>query len=80
MKLLRIIKSLYFSHPSHVHPTTYCELNPNLPILQLYFDGASDLHPDLHLTRESVTALTAALPDATDHGWGKELEVLVFLY
>ncbi|XP_071377531.1 putative nuclease HARBI1 [Centroberyx affinis] len=64
----------------HVHPTTYCRLNPHVPILQLFFDGASNLRPDLRLSRHSIAALTTALTNEADHGWEKELHVLVFLY
>uniref|UniRef100_A0A8B9H2A1 DDE Tnp4 domain-containing protein n=1 Tax=Astyanax mexicanus TaxID=7994 RepID=A0A8B9H2A1_ASTMX len=56
----------------------YCE-NSAVPILQLYFSGA-DLKADLRLSRETIASLTGALQQETDHGWSRDIEVLVFLY
>ncbi|XP_022520223.1 putative nuclease HARBI1 [Astyanax mexicanus] len=39
-----------------------------------------DLRADLRLSRETITSLTAALRQETDHGWSRDIEVLVFLY
>uniref|UniRef100_A0A3B1ILG9 DDE Tnp4 domain-containing protein n=1 Tax=Astyanax mexicanus TaxID=7994 RepID=A0A3B1ILG9_ASTMX len=63
----------------HGSLTSYCQLNTAVPILQLYFGGA-DLRADLRLSRETITSLTAALRQETDHGWSRDIEVLVFLY
>ncbi|KAJ8014624.1 hypothetical protein DPEC_G00017570 [Dallia pectoralis] len=42
-------------------------------------DGA-DLRPNLRLSRQSIQSLIAAVKPDCDHGWEKEVEVLVFLY
>uniref|UniRef100_A0A9J8DDJ6 Putative nuclease HARBI1 n=1 Tax=Cyprinus carpio carpio TaxID=630221 RepID=A0A9J8DDJ6_CYPCA len=63
-----------------VSPTTYCHLNAAVPILRLYFEDGSDLRPNLRLSRQSIMSLIAALRSDSDHGWEKDIEVLVFLY
>ncbi|KAJ8014473.1 hypothetical protein DPEC_G00040600 [Dallia pectoralis] len=63
-----------------VSPTTYCHLNPAVPILRIYFEDGPDLRPNLRLARQSIQSLIAAVKPDCDHGWEKEVEVLVFLY
>uniref|UniRef100_A0A8C5CU04 DDE Tnp4 domain-containing protein n=1 Tax=Gadus morhua TaxID=8049 RepID=A0A8C5CU04_GADMO len=57
----------------------YCQLNDKTPAVSLFF-GDGDLKKDFRLSRESVNALVEALVDEHIHGWGRELEVAVFLY
>ncbi|KAK7136426.1 hypothetical protein R3I94_014919 [Phoxinus phoxinus] len=63
-----------------VCPTTYCHLNAAVPILRLYFEDGADLRPNLRLSRQSIQSLIAAVKPDCDHGWEKDVEVLVFLY
>lgn len=49
------------------------------PILQVYF-GEGDLKKDFRLSRGSVNALVHTLEGQHYHGWGKALEVGIFLY
>lgn len=58
----------------------YMQLNPNIPILRVYNDPESCLKRDLRLTRQSVNLLLRIIHSPRDHGWGQELEVLMFLY
>ncbi|KAF0024598.1 hypothetical protein F2P81_023400 [Scophthalmus maximus] len=64
----------------HGQVTRYCVLNDQVPVLALYFDGQSYLRPDFHLSRPTVAQLIHLLHSPSDHGWGKGLEVLVFLF
>lgn len=54
----------------------------NRVLLQMFFDGTSDLRPDFRLSRTTLTKLTAYLraekPGCS--GWGLEIEVLVFMF
>ncbi|XP_070831176.1 uncharacterized protein [Chaetodon trifascialis] len=58
----------------------YMQLNPNIPILKVYNNPESCLKRDLRLTRQSVNLLLRIIHSPRDHGWGQELEVLMFLY
>lgn len=53
-----------------------------MPLLQIYFDAERDMRPDYRLNRKSVSNLIQILLDTNphDHGWGKHLEVLIFIY
>ncbi|KAM3611514.1 uncharacterized protein V6R79_019929 [Siganus canaliculatus] len=64
----------------NIHPTQYCSLNRQLPVLAIYFDGQSDLRPDFRLSRPTVAQLIHTLRSPLDHGWGHDLETLVFLF
>lgn len=46
----------------------------------LYFDGESDLCPDLHLIRASILHLITAVSYEVQQGWSKEMQVLLFIY
>lgn len=61
------------------NPTSYSQINATVPILRLYFDGESDLCPDLHLIRASILHLITAVPYEVQQGWSKEIEVLLFI-
>ncbi|XP_030634121.1 elastase-1-like [Chanos chanos] len=56
------------------------QLSNNIPVLRHYLDESFDLRADLRLSRQSATALCVALTLNSDHGWQKDIEVLVFLY
>ena len=59
---------------------TYCRLNVNVPILRLWFDVESELIQDFRLSRKAVHALQRLLRREQEHGWGYELEVLIYVY
>ncbi|XP_047245976.1 putative nuclease HARBI1 [Girardinichthys multiradiatus] len=63
-----------------VHPASYCRLNHRVPILRLWFDVESELKQDFHLSRRAMHALQRLLQKDQDHGWGNELEVLIYIY
>lgn len=50
-----------------------------MPVVQVYLDGRADLHSDFRLSLTSVNDFIQ-LMRAEDHGWGRTLEVLVFVY
>ena len=49
-------------------------------MLTLYFDGQSELRPDFRLSRPTLPYLIHILRSPIDHGWGHDLEVLVFVF
>ncbi|KAJ8356291.1 hypothetical protein SKAU_G00190850 [Synaphobranchus kaupii] len=59
----------------------YCQLNLHVPLLRLYF-GGGDTKADFRLARVTLNQLVAALEEdrTIGMGWGKTVEVLVFLY
>ncbi|XP_028420694.1 putative nuclease HARBI1 [Perca flavescens] len=61
-------------------PTTYCAINHNMPILRLWFDVETELRQDFRLTRRVMHSLQRLLQRDQDHGWGNELEVLIYTY
>ncbi|KAL0152331.1 hypothetical protein M9458_052054 [Cirrhinus mrigala] len=63
-----------------VNPTSYCHLNAAVPILRLYLDEAADHRAHLRLSLPSIRSLIGALRLESDHGWERDIEVLVFLY
>ncbi|XDV39295.1 hypothetical protein PO909_008552, partial [Leuciscus waleckii] len=63
-----------------VDPTSYCHLNRAVPILRLYFNEAADHRSHLCLSLPSIMSLIAAVRLGSDHGWERDIEVLVFLY
>ncbi|TWW82151.1 hypothetical protein D4764_01G0019680 [Takifugu flavidus] len=46
----------------------------------MYIDGQTDLRPDFRLSRSTVAKLIHVLRTPFDHGWGLEVEVLVYLF
>ncbi|XP_049888362.1 putative nuclease HARBI1 [Epinephelus moara] len=56
----------------------YCRVNPNVPLLRLYFNGG-DTRKDFRVSRESLESLIQLVADK-DHGWEKSFEVLVFVF
>ncbi|KAL1246537.1 hypothetical protein QQF64_034582 [Cirrhinus molitorella] len=60
----------------------YTGLNRSMPVLQIYFDAERDMRPDYRLRRKSVSNLIQILLNMNphNHGWGKHLEVLIFIY
>ncbi|KAJ8364482.1 hypothetical protein SKAU_G00133130 [Synaphobranchus kaupii] len=57
----------------------YCHLNVHMPLLRMYFDGG-DTKRDFCLVRVTLNLLIQTLEEDNTLGWGKTLEVLVFLY
>ncbi|KAI2648030.1 hypothetical protein H4Q32_024214 [Labeo rohita] len=66
--------------PTAENTTSYCHLNAAVPILRLYLDEAADHRAHLRLSLPSIRSLIGALRLESDHGWERDLEVLVFLY
>uniref|UniRef100_UPI003AAEB172 putative nuclease HARBI1 n=1 Tax=Centroberyx gerrardi TaxID=166262 RepID=UPI003AAEB172 len=62
------------------NPTRYCQVNPHVPALRVFFDDSCDLRPDYRLSRETLNNLFHHLRDQYDHGWGLEIEILVFVF
>eukprot|EP00066_Takifugu_rubripes_P021972 XP_011611238.1 PREDICTED: putative nuclease HARBI1 isoform X1 [Takifugu rubripes] len=62
------------------HPSHYCVRNRHVLLLTMYTDGQADLRPDFCLSRSTVVKLIGVLRSPFDHGWGLEVEVLVFLF
>ncbi|KAF5898812.1 putative nuclease HARBI1, partial [Clarias magur] len=46
-----------------VNSRSYSQINPTVPVLQLYFDGKSDTRPDFRLCREALNTLLKMLPE-----------------
>ncbi|KAI2645243.1 Protein ANTAGONIST OF LIKE HETEROCHROMATIN PROTEIN 1 [Labeo rohita] len=63
-----------------VNPTSYCCVNTAVPILQFYLDQAADHRAHLRLSLPSIRSLIAAVSLESEHGWDKDIKVLVFLH
>ncbi|KAF4106740.1 hypothetical protein G5714_012730 [Onychostoma macrolepis] len=61
-------------------PTRYCAINFNMPILCMWFDVETELRQDFRLSRRAMHSLQRLLQREQDHGWGNELEVLIYTY
>lgn len=55
-------------------------VNHNVPILQLWLDEELELKQDFRLSRTAMNALQRLLQRETDHGWGHQLETLIYVY
>lgn len=62
------------------HPAKYCKLNRDVPILRLWFNVEAELKQDFRLSRRAMHSLQRLLKREQDHGWGCELEVLIYVY
>ncbi|KAJ8368733.1 hypothetical protein SKAU_G00087610 [Synaphobranchus kaupii] len=62
------------------HPTAYCKLNQEVPILRLWFNVEAELQQDFRLTRRAMQGLQRLLQREQDHGWGSQLEDLIYVY
>ena len=62
------------------HPTQYCRVNNQLPILRLWFNVELELIQDFRLTRKAMNGLQRLLQTEQLHGWGHQLEVLIYTY
>ncbi|XP_041840404.1 protein ALP1-like [Melanotaenia boesemani] len=62
------------------HPTSYCKMNHNVPILRLWFNVEAELQQDFRLSRRAMTSLQRLLQGEQDHGWGRQLEVLIYVF
>lgn len=72
----QILPSFLFqtSHP------TYCRLDYKMPILRLWFNVESELKRDFRLSRRAMDSVQRLLQTEQDHGWGSQLEVIVYVY
>lgn len=62
------------------HPRSYCRLNNNMPILRLWFNVEAELKQAFRLSRRAMHGLQRLLQREQDHGWGNQLEVLIYVY
>ena len=51
-----------------------------MPILRLWFNVELELKRDFRLSRRAMHGLQRLLRRDQDHGWGQELEVLIYVY
>ncbi len=51
-----------------------------MPILRMWFDVETELRQDFRLSRTAMHSLQRLLQREQDHGWGNELEVLIYTY
>ncbi|KAE8295650.1 hypothetical protein D5F01_LYC06585 [Larimichthys crocea] len=51
-----------------------------MPILRVWFNVEADLRQDFRLSRRAMHAVQRLLQTEQDHGWGRELEVLIYVY
>ncbi|XP_042275555.1 uncharacterized protein LOC121902352 isoform X2 [Thunnus maccoyii] len=58
----------------------YMQLNDATPIMLLYGNPDICLKRDFCLNQTTVAYLIQLITSPSDHGWGQEMEVLVFLY
>ncbi|XP_062418244.1 uncharacterized protein LOC134129044 [Pungitius pungitius] len=61
-------------------PPMYCRVDATVPILRLWFDEEAEIKQDLRLTRTAMNSLQRLLDRNQDHGWGNQLEVLIYTY
>ncbi|XP_077435665.1 M-phase phosphoprotein 8 isoform X5 [Vanacampus margaritifer] len=69
------------SKPSKVDRTAvYCVSNTNMPILRLWSNVDLELKKDFRLTRKAMNSFHKLLRREQDHGWGNEIELLIYTY
>ena len=61
-------------------PLTHCRLDWFVPILHLCFYVELELIQDFRLSRNAMYALQHLLGREQHHGWGHELEILIYVY
>ncbi|XP_056451870.1 putative nuclease HARBI1 [Gadus chalcogrammus] len=61
-------------------PARYCALNLNMPVLRIWLDVESELRQDFRLSTTAMRSLQRLLHREQDHGWGNDLEVLIYTY
>ncbi|XP_062314593.1 putative nuclease HARBI1 [Osmerus eperlanus] len=60
--------------------TQYARLNTHVPVLRLYMDVERDMKSDFRMSRQAFNGLLNILQQERDHGWGHNLEVLIFVF
>ncbi|KAL2101721.1 hypothetical protein ACEWY4_003482 [Coilia grayii] len=51
-----------------------------MPILRLWFNVEAEPRQDFRLSRRAINGLQRLLKREQDHGWGSELEILIYVY
>lgn len=75
------IKPINFFVFQSGRPVAYCRLNYNVPVLRLWFNVEAELRQEFRLSRRAMQGLQRLLKrDVEDHGWGSQLEVLIYVY
>uniref|UniRef100_UPI003AAAD366 uncharacterized protein n=1 Tax=Centroberyx gerrardi TaxID=166262 RepID=UPI003AAAD366 len=77
-RLRRLIQLVDFHESGRL--MSYCRLNYNVPILHLWFNVEAELKQDFRLSRRVMHGLQRLLQREQDHGWGHQLEVLIYVY
>ncbi|XP_063080010.1 putative nuclease HARBI1 [Engraulis encrasicolus] len=62
------------------HHGPYCTLDLNVPIMRLWLNVEAELRGDFRLSRRAMEAVQRLLRREQDHGWGGELELLIYVY
>uniref|UniRef100_A0A3Q3G4C2 DDE Tnp4 domain-containing protein n=1 Tax=Labrus bergylta TaxID=56723 RepID=A0A3Q3G4C2_9LABR len=75
----RLMMLIYFLLQTY-HPRSYCVFNHNIPILRLWVNVEAELKHDFRLSRSAMHGLQRLLRREQDHGWGNELEILIYVY
>lgn len=55
-------------------------MNHNVPVLRLWFNVEAELQQDFRLSRRAMNSLQRLLQGEQDHGWGRQLEVLIYVF
>ncbi|CAJ1086660.1 putative nuclease HARBI1 [Xyrichtys novacula] len=54
--------------------------NIHVRVLRVYLDPECSMKPEFRLSRQAFTSLLRILHQERDHGWGQNLEILMFTY
>uniref|UniRef100_UPI003AAC81F6 putative nuclease HARBI1 n=1 Tax=Centroberyx gerrardi TaxID=166262 RepID=UPI003AAC81F6 len=60
--------------------TQYARLNTHVPVLRMYMDVERDMKIDFRMSRQAFNGLLNILHQERDHGWGHNIEVLIFVF
>ena len=58
----------------------YCRVDATVPILRIWRDEGAEVWQDFRLSRRAMNSLQKLLDRGQDHGWGNDLEVLIYTY
>ena len=58
----------------------YCRVDATVPILRIWRDEGAELWQDFRLSRRAMNSLQRLLDRGQGHGWGNDLEVLIYTY
>ncbi|KAK0142790.1 Protein ALP1-like [Merluccius polli] len=58
----------------------YCRVDATVSILRIWRDEGAELWQDFRLSIRAMNSLQRLLDRGQDHGWGNDLEVLIYTY